>query len=355
MTDANHFQFPENVKQYEFLNYGQFKQLGRDKTLFFLPVSPLEVHGYHLPLNTDQLSAIRMAEVTAIRFAEANKDWMVVIMPVIGIGNGTLPLPGSIEHDRESVFRVVYHTGKSLAKSGFKNIIVLSGHGGFGHNLAIDDACRKICRKYGINMFAPGIMLMENFIMGHRFDDMERELGRPLSAEERKSLRMLEHAGGWETSIVMAANEKWVIGDYKDAPPFESQLNSNDHFWISLADKFLFLLPWVKKILMEHKSNARQLYHTVKTSSAAYGQKEEVTYLGAPGVASPEIGKAWEKVFSRDLMRLIHEVVIEKSRQANSVYTIYSKLFFLRREFFVTIFWVLLFAMAMSLIGIYIL
>ena len=353
MNTVSNLQFPENVKQYGYLNYEQFKQLDKEKTVFFLPVSPLEVHGYHLPLNTDQLSAIRMAELTSIKFAGTHQDYTAVIMPVIGIGTGTLPLPGSIEHARETVFNVVYNTGKALAEYGFKNVIVLSGHGALHHNLALDDACWKICRKYKIHMFSPGIILLENFVLGHRFNEMEVELGRQLSKEEKKGLSMLEHGAGWETSIIMAINEKWVNGKFKDLSPYETQLNRKDETVISIADKMLFFVPWLTNVLKKHKSDTRQLYQALKTSSAIYNQKVEVTYLGAPHVASLEIGKAWEKVFAQELNTLIHEVIIENKRTARSVFTVYSNLFFLRRSFFVIFSWVLLILSLLTVVWIF--
>lgn len=350
MNSTNDLQFPENVKQYGYLNYEKFKQLDKGKTVFFLPVSPLEVHGYHLPLNTDQLSAIRMAELTSIKFADTHPDHTCVIMPVIGIGTGTLPLPGSVEHDRETVFKVVYNTGKALAEYGFKNIIVLSGHGALHHNLALDDACRKICRKYKIHMFSPGIILLENFVLGHRFDEMEVELGRQLAEEEKKGLSLFEHGAGWETSIILAINEKWVGEGFRHFAPFEAQLTRRDELIVSAADKALFFIPWLKNVLKKHQSDTRQLYQALKTSSAVYGQKTEVTYLGAPHVASKEIGKAWEKVFAQELNTLIHDVIIENKRTALSVFTVFSHLFFLRRSFFVICFWALLSIVMLSVI-----
>jgi creatinine amidohydrolase/Fe(II)-dependent formamide hydrolase-like protein len=350
MNTVNNLQFPENVRWYEYMNYEQFKQLDKEKTVFFLPISPLEVHGYHLPLNTDQLSAIRMAELTGIKFANAHQDHTVIIMPVIGIGTGTLPLPGSIEHDRETVYKVIYNTGKTLAGYGFKNIIVLNGHGALHQNLALDDACRKICKRYKIQMFSPGIILMEKFVLGHRFTEIEKELGRPLSDEEKKGLSMFEHGAGWETSIVMAINEKWVDKRFKDFRPYEATLSGKDEKIISIAGKALFFIPWLKNVLKDHKSGTRQLYQALKTSSAIYSQKVEVTYLGAPHVASLEIGRAWEEVFARELNILIHDVIIEKKQSARNIYTVFSHLFFLRREFFVISFWAIFLISALLLI-----
>ena len=40
------------------MNWKQIDELDRDKTIFFLPISPLEEHGPHLPVGTDILVSI---------------------------------------------------------------------------------------------------------------------------------------------------------------------------------------------------------------------------------------------------------------------------------------------------------
>ena len=50
----------------EELNWKQIDAFDRKKTVFFLPISPLEEHGPHLPVGTDYLTA-RDAATEAIK------------------------------------------------------------------------------------------------------------------------------------------------------------------------------------------------------------------------------------------------------------------------------------------------
>jgi hypothetical protein len=53
---------PKDIKKYkmikfEELNWKELDALDREKTIFFLPISPMEEHGPHLSLGTDLFSA----------------------------------------------------------------------------------------------------------------------------------------------------------------------------------------------------------------------------------------------------------------------------------------------------------
>ena len=192
-----------------------FDSLNREKTVFILPVSSLEVHGYHLPNDTDMTSAVIMAEESGRLFAGKHADWKVVLLPLLNIGTDELPLPGSIEFSRQTVYRALTEYARSLSRWGFRNLVITNGHGGPKHNLAIDDACRTCNRRYGMRVIAPGIRIFQDFIFGKRFRALEAEMSRKLTAAEKAGLTDLEHAGGWETSIILAENRALVGKNYR--------------------------------------------------------------------------------------------------------------------------------------------
>ena len=45
------------ILQFEEMSWKKIDELPRDKTVFFVPISPLEEHGPHLPVGTDLLTA----------------------------------------------------------------------------------------------------------------------------------------------------------------------------------------------------------------------------------------------------------------------------------------------------------
>ncbi len=48
-----------SIIEFSELNWKQIDELPKEKTVFFLPISPMEEHGPHLPVGTDFLTAKR--------------------------------------------------------------------------------------------------------------------------------------------------------------------------------------------------------------------------------------------------------------------------------------------------------
>ena len=46
-----------SIIEFSHLNWKQIEELPRESTIFFLPISPMEEHGPHLPVGTDFLTA----------------------------------------------------------------------------------------------------------------------------------------------------------------------------------------------------------------------------------------------------------------------------------------------------------
>ncbi len=103
---------PKNVLNFGELKIRELTALSPEKTLFFLPVSSLEAHGFHLPHNADQSFSIIMSEVAGNAFAKKYPEWNVVFFPLLSVGSATIPYPGSINMPKEVVYQSVYHTAK---------------------------------------------------------------------------------------------------------------------------------------------------------------------------------------------------------------------------------------------------
>ena len=55
------------VLKFEEISWKKIDALDRDKTIFFLPIAPMEEHGPHLPVGTDYIT-IRDATYDAVKF-----------------------------------------------------------------------------------------------------------------------------------------------------------------------------------------------------------------------------------------------------------------------------------------------
>lgn len=89
-------------------------------------VGAMEQHGPHLPIGTDTFLGHAIAERIARNLGDA------LITPVIPIGYsvGHMPMPGTITLTEDTLSRVIAETCESLAHHGFKEIVLLSSHGG---------------------------------------------------------------------------------------------------------------------------------------------------------------------------------------------------------------------------------
>ena len=211
------------VVRAEELTYNDVLRLDGSRTLCCQPVSALEVHGPHLPLGMDVFMARWMAEETGRRFVERNPDWTVVQMPPLTVGTDELPLAGSMNASVRALYDTLLGHGRSLARAGYRWVMVTNGHGGPRHAAALEAACRRISRRCGIAMFTPSILVLHRIITGQRFARVEALIGRPLSEAERQGLLAGEHAGGWETSFMLAERPSLVGAEYAGlgrlAPP----------------------------------------------------------------------------------------------------------------------------------------
>ncbi len=345
----------DNLLYAAIMHLPEFQKLDRDKTLFILPVGALEVHGRHLVNCADMLGAEVMAEYSGNLFAGKHADWKVIILPLLNIGSDELPLPGSINFSRSTVYRALVDYGRSLSGWGFRNLVLTTAHGGLAHNLALDDACRTCNRKFKMKMISPGTLAFQDYIYGKKFPEMEREMGRKLTEAEKTGLIDLEHAAGWETSIMLAKHPEWVEPDYKKYGATNIQLSPSVRKFAQSLDGIIRRIPFVGSMLKKGDLTLDESLRLLKIFLRLFpGQKkEEFTYCGDPSVASAEIGAAWEAALSKDLFALYEDVFISGSKKPNEVLSRHSALFILRHDFIVSLAWILIAAAVIAVLWVH--
>lgn len=95
-----------------------------------LPVGSIEQHGPHLPLDTDAHDANYLCH----RVAQACPDPSPVVLPLIsyGVSYHHDSFKGTISVGPETLSRMVYEIGMSVARQGITKLIIVNGHGGNG-------------------------------------------------------------------------------------------------------------------------------------------------------------------------------------------------------------------------------
>jgi creatinine amidohydrolase len=110
----------------EYLKYNQ---------TLILPYGVVEQHGYHLPLDTD----IRNAEILGENIAEKLD---CIVAPTLNYCFSGGMLPGTINVKPNTFSNFVGEIIESLVLQGFRNIIILPGHGGSESVLHLKESLR---------------------------------------------------------------------------------------------------------------------------------------------------------------------------------------------------------------------
>jgi creatinine amidohydrolase len=102
-----------------------------------LPVGATEEHGPHLPVFTDTIQAVDVAK-------EAARLRSIFVAPPVhyGVCRSTRGFPGTITVSHDSLRSYVYDILLSFYDSGFRRVMILTGHAGGQHISALEEACQ---------------------------------------------------------------------------------------------------------------------------------------------------------------------------------------------------------------------
>ena len=273
--------------------------LPRDRTVIVLTVSPLEEHGPHLPVGVDAFTARHFAESVAQRLVAERPGWEVVLAPTLHLGTFTFDTVGTVRVRQRVVRDAVVDYGRSLARAGFRFILVANGHGGPGHLVALEEASAIVSRRHDIVMASFTGHLAWQFMRGRYLDRIETALARALTEEERRAFAEDSHGGWWETSVMLMLRPDLVDPGYRALEPVR----------FSLSDK---------------------LRPNYAVRNGAHG------YVGHPALADPAFARAASGVLLDEAMVLIHGMLDGRIRPQERR-SPFSAVPFLRTDFWPTV------------------
>lgn len=195
---------------YEDLTASQLADLDRERTLPLMALSPLEVHGPHLPLGTDLFVARELQKRIIERLRRQRPETDFLVLPPMFVGADPVPAAGSVEVDSRAIYHVVLATGRSLAAQGFRTLLLTDNHGGPRHLIAIEKAVRRLYRCHGFSLVAP----FNRFY--RRMVELEPRLLEdtgtgPGSCGDDSD----EHAGTNETSLMLASAPELILPSWR--------------------------------------------------------------------------------------------------------------------------------------------
>ena len=190
----------------EELTWKQIDGLDRNKSIFFLPISPLEEHGPHLPVGTDLLT-IRDVTIETIKILnKKNPELNLVMMPPMPIGfcKFNTEFPGSISVSGKTVRDIVFSVGSFLGSHRFKYLIICTFHLAVAHLKGIYSAMNKLESKFGLRSYEP----WGPFYYAKEIQKREPKLGFDTTKEV--------HGGFRETSLMKYQYPYLVDESYKN-------------------------------------------------------------------------------------------------------------------------------------------
>ena len=204
------------IIKFEELSWKQIEKLDKNKTIFFLPISPMEEHGPHLPVGTDFLTA-RDATTEAIKTLNVKKpDLTYVLLPAIPLGycKFNADFPGSMSVSGKTVRDIIYGIGSSLGSHGFKYLVICTYHMAIVHIKGIYSAMKKLESKYHMKICEP----WSPYFHSNEMQKREPKLGFDTTKEI--------HAGFRETSLMKYQYPYLVDESYKDLQSIYRDMNS---------------------------------------------------------------------------------------------------------------------------------
>ena len=186
------YQNNNKLGKIEDFTWKKIESLERSKTVIFIPISPLEEHGPHLPVGTDLFTAVDGAKEAIKRLQTERSDQKFILFPPIPLGYTKMAacFPGTVSIPVKTVTSVVYNVCASLASFGFQNFVICTFHMDLGHLKGIYNAMKKLRKKYSVCIVEP---------WGPYFFSKEVEKREPeVGFDTKKEI----HAGFRETSLM---------------------------------------------------------------------------------------------------------------------------------------------------------
>jgi creatinine amidohydrolase len=175
-----------------------------DKAVAVLPVAATEQHGPHLPVSVD---TTLVNGVVSACLAHLPADLPVLFLPTqqIGKSNEHIRFPGTLTLSAQTLISVWMELGASVARAGFKKLLLLNSHG--GQVSVMDIVARDLRSAHDIIVYHTS---WYNLPLG------QAVMGQFSADEHRFGI----HAGDIETSMMLALAPERV--DMAQAQHFHS-------------------------------------------------------------------------------------------------------------------------------------
>jgi creatinine amidohydrolase len=274
---------------YERLKWPEIREAARADAVIIIPFASIEQHGPHLPVDVD----LRLAREVCVRAAGRNPNCLVMTPMAFGFEPHHMAWPGTIDVDWDVLIRYGVCVVSSLARHGFKRILIINGH---GSNRPILEMIVRLAQ----------VQHPETLIAGQSWFALGAvaKAFQPLQESDHTS-----HACELETAAYLAIEPELVdmsqaVADYS--------FRRSPHFWADLTGKKPDVDCTMPLVAMEYFSTGS--YTGVRGDpSKATAEKGEV----ALEAAADEVAAIVDEMRARDIIAPpdYHEAEVEELKR----------------------------------------
>lgn len=126
---------------WEHMTVNEIRRALESTRTILIPVGCIEQHGYHLPTRTDCYNAEGIC-------GGASEETGALVAPTVAYAYSGGELPGTINIAPPVVGLVIMEILRDLSRQGFKNLVIVLGHGGTENDQAVTGAADMFLRTH---------------------------------------------------------------------------------------------------------------------------------------------------------------------------------------------------------------
>ena len=183
MTESTtHEPFPRG-RYLPYLTTEEVAALPKDEAAVVVVVSAIEQHGPHMPVVTDLLLGERLLALALERVPGESALW---VLPSLAYGksNEHVSFAGTVTLSAATLAAVVHDIGASVARAGFRRLVLLNSHG--GNRTVLEYLARDVREATGLMVFP-----VSTFLLGLEFEPVSDEEARVELATEPYKLELI--------------------------------------------------------------------------------------------------------------------------------------------------------------------
>src|ERR1051325_3134850 len=116
----------ERKSQIDQMTWPEVKVAAKENRIVLIPMAAIEQHGYHLPVDMDNIACFHVCHEAARRRPD-----LLLNTPLLpyGFNEHNMEFPGTVSIRMEIFIEYLFDVARSYTRMGFQRIMLVNGHG----------------------------------------------------------------------------------------------------------------------------------------------------------------------------------------------------------------------------------